>query len=99
MIEDFNIRDNDWDPSYSYHLVYTNMLQEVADSFGLEISTPINPVSTWYIDNYQDLNLVLFNVSPSRIDRIWQSWNFTRPLKPIRLYPLLISIIVEEESI
>jgi len=23
-----------------------NMLQEVADSFGLEISTPINPVST-----------------------------------------------------
>ena len=31
----------------------------MADSFGLEISTPINPIPTSYIDNSQDLNLVL----------------------------------------
>ena len=32
---------------------------EVANSFGLKISTPINLVSTQYVDNSQDLNLVL----------------------------------------
>jgi len=52
MTKDFNIRDNDWDLSYFYYLVHTNMLQEVANSFGLEISTPINSVSTWYADNF-----------------------------------------------
>lgn len=31
----------------------------MANSFGLEMSTPINPVHTWYVDNSQDLNLVL----------------------------------------
>ena len=45
MIGDFNIRDNNWDPSYPYHLLYTDTLQEVADSFGLELSMSINLVS------------------------------------------------------
>jgi len=31
--------------------MHMNMLQEVADSFGLEMSTSINPVSTKYMDN------------------------------------------------
>ena len=39
--------------------MHMNMLQEVADSFGLEMSTSINPVPTKYIDNSQDLNSVL----------------------------------------
>lgn len=35
------------------------MLQEVANSFDLELSTPINSISTWYADNSQDMNSVL----------------------------------------
>ena len=59
MTGDFNIRDNDWNLSYPYHSVYTDILQEVADSFDLELSTPINSVSTQYTNNHQDTNLVL----------------------------------------
>jgi len=36
-----------------------DMLQEVADNVGLELSTSINPVSIQYVDNSQDLNSVL----------------------------------------
>ena len=35
------------------------ILWEVANSFGLEMSTSINPISTQYINNFQDLNSVL----------------------------------------
>jgi len=38
MTGDFNIRDNDWDPLYS---TYVDSLREIADSFNLELSTPI----------------------------------------------------------
>jgi len=51
MIEDFNIRDNDWDSLYSYYLLYTNMLWEVVDSFSLELLMPINPIPIYYTDN------------------------------------------------
>jgi len=59
MTGDFNIRNSNWDLSYPYHLVHINMLQEVVNSFDLEISTSINPVPARYMDNSQDLNLVL----------------------------------------
>ena len=59
MTGDFNIRDINLDPSYFYHSVYTNTLQEVANSFDLELSTSINLVLTQYTDNYQDTNLIL----------------------------------------
>jgi len=56
MIEDFNIRYNNWNLSYLYYSTYTDILREIADSFNLELSTPINQVSTWYMDNPQDSN-------------------------------------------
>ena len=56
MTEDFNIRDNDWDSSYHYYSLYTDILREVTDSFGLELLTHINPVFTQYINNFQELN-------------------------------------------
>jgi len=46
MTEDFNIRNNDWNLLYLYHSVYTDMLWEVTDSFGLELSSSINLVPT-----------------------------------------------------
>ena len=59
MTGDFNIRNNDWNLSYPYHSLHTDTVYEVADSFGLEMSTPINLVSIQYINNAQDSNLVL----------------------------------------
>ena len=49
MVGDFNIRDSDWDPSYSYHLSYSDILN-------LDLSTPIDLVFTQYVDNPQDSN-------------------------------------------
>ena len=100
ITEDFNIRNNDWNLLYPYHLVHMNTLQEVVDNFGLEMLTPINPIPTQYIDNSQDLNLVLdliflqaelveFNkheISPD----LWSSSYHTL---------LLVYIIIEEEFI
>jgi len=37
MTENFNIRDNDWDLSYSHHLVHTDILTEINDSFDLRL--------------------------------------------------------------
>ena len=55
----YNIRDDDWDLSYLHHLIYFDILWEVADSFNLELSVSINLVPTQYVDNSQDLNSVL----------------------------------------
>jgi len=35
-----------------------DVLWEVADSLNLELSIPINPVSTQYVDNSQDINWI-----------------------------------------
>ena len=48
MTGDFNIKDNNWNPSYLYHLTHIDTLR---DSFNLELSTLINQVSTQYMDN------------------------------------------------
>ena len=59
MTEDFNTRNNNWDPAFPHYLTHTNTLRDVADSFDLELSVPINQVSTWYADKFQDANSVL----------------------------------------
>jgi len=59
MIGDFNIRYNDWDSLYPHHSTYVNTLRKIADSFSLELSTPIDQVPTHYADNSQDMNSVL----------------------------------------
>ena len=59
MTEDFNIRDSNWNPSYSYYLSYSDILRDIADNLNLDLSTPINPVSTQYVDNSQNSNLVI----------------------------------------
>jgi len=59
MIGNFNIRDSNWNPLYSYHLLYTDTLWEVIDSFGLELSISINLVLICCINNSQSSNSVL----------------------------------------
>jgi len=77
-----------------------NTLQEVADSFGLEILTPINPIPTQYTDNYQDLNLVLYLIFLQA-----GSVEFNKHEIPPDLWSpsdhtlLLVSIIIKKEFI
>jgi len=59
MTGDFNIRYNDWDLSYSHHLIHANILMELADSFGLGLSILVDQVPTEYIDNLNDFNSVI----------------------------------------
>jgi len=59
MTSDFNICDSDWDLFYFHHSIHADTLHEISDSLSLELSTPINPVSTQYTDNAQDSNLVI----------------------------------------
>jgi len=59
MIENFNIKDNNWNLLYLHHSTYADTLRKIADSFNLELSILVNQVPTWYVDNSQDSNLVL----------------------------------------
>ena len=49
---DFNIRNNSWDPNFSYYSSYSNVLFEVADFLCLELSRPTEQVPTKYLDNH-----------------------------------------------
>jgi len=59
MTGDFNIRDNDWDPSFPHYSLHSDDLLTIADSFGLDLSSPIQCVPTRYADNRNDSNSVL----------------------------------------
>ena len=59
MTEDFNIKDNNWDPLYPHHSTHTDILRKIVDSFNLELSTSINQVSTQYINNPNNTHLVI----------------------------------------
>lgn len=41
MASDFDIRDSDWDSSYSLYSVHSDTLLDIADLFGLKLSCSI----------------------------------------------------------
>ena len=41
MASDSNIKDRDWDSSYSFYSTYSNVLFGIMDSFDLKLSYPI----------------------------------------------------------
>ena len=41
MAGDFNIRDCDWNSSYSFHSIHSNSLLDIADLFNLKLLIPI----------------------------------------------------------
>jgi len=55
----FNIRNNNWDPNYPHHSIYTEDLFTVAESLGLDLSPPLNPSPTRFADNLHDTNSVI----------------------------------------
>jgi len=59
MTSDFNIRDCSWNSNFPFHSSHSNSLFNIADSFSLKISKPIENVPTRYSDNDYNTNLVL----------------------------------------
>ena len=59
MTGDFNIKNNNWNLLYPHYSIHTNTLREIANSFNLGLSTPINQVSTKYTDNPNKSNSVI----------------------------------------
>jgi len=59
MTGDFNIRDNNWDPNYPHHSIYTKDLVTLTESLGLDLSSSLNPGPTRFADNPCDTNSVI----------------------------------------
>ena len=59
MAGNFNIRDNDWDLLYPFYSVYSDILLEIADSFGLSLFFLYQQVPTQYFNNTNNTNLVI----------------------------------------
>jgi len=59
MIENFNIKDNNQNPLYSYYFVHADTFRKIADLFDLELSIPISQVLTRYTDNLNESNSVI----------------------------------------
>ena len=59
MTGDFNIRNSIWDPNFLFHSYHSDSLFDIADSFPLNISKPIENVSTRFSDNANNANSVL----------------------------------------
>jgi len=56
---DFNIRNRDWDFSYSFHLTHSDSLTNIADSFDLKLLCSIQQVPTCYANNANNANSVI----------------------------------------
>jgi len=59
MTGDFTIRDCRWDHYYPFHSIHSDSLFDIADSFFLDISNPIENVPTRFSDNDHNTNSVL----------------------------------------
>ena len=59
MASSFNIRDSDWNPSYTFHSIHTGSLLEIVDFFDLNLSHPIQQIPTCYSDNVNNVNSVI----------------------------------------
>ena len=62
MMDDFNIRDSIWDPNFLFHSSHSNSLFDIADSFSLDISKPLENIPTRFSDNDHNTNSVLYLV-------------------------------------
>ena len=59
ITRNFNIRNNDWNPTYSYYSIYIDILMEIADFFDFRMFTFYIQVPTWYVNNLNNSNLVI----------------------------------------
>jgi len=85
IMDNFNIRDCDWNPSFFHYSIYTENLTLIANSLDLELSSPYNLGPTRYTDNPRDTNSVLDLVflSFNTVDLPSTSYSQTRESHPI----------------
>jgi len=100
MTDNFNIRDNNWDPNYPYYSAYTKDLFTLAESLGLDLSPPINPGPTRFADNLCDTNYVIdlafINPNNSGFSQHSLHPELCRPSDHI---PLIIKVDINETNI
>jgi len=100
MIDDFNIKDYDWNFFFLYYSIYTEDLTLIADSLDLELSPLHNPGPTKYANNSRDTNLVLDLVFLS-----FNNYGFVKHLlfldkrKLSDHVPMVIEVSIKEEDI
>ena len=56
---DFNIRDSNWDNSYPFYSVHSNILLQIADSFNLSLSSSVHYYKLKTLELVKWMNLVL----------------------------------------
>jgi len=100
MTGDFNIHDSLWDSLFSHYSSISDDLLIIADSFNLELLSPINQVPTRYSNNDYNSNfiidLIFLHNGSSKLDNhlIYLDWCLTSDH-----IPLTIIISISEEHI
>jgi len=85
---------------YLHHSIHADTLREIADSFNLELSMPVNQVSTQYADNPQESNLVLDLMFLHANVEEFNNYVISLDLQSLSDHaPLSVSIIIKEETI
>ena len=96
MTDNFNIRNNFWNPMYLHHSTYSDLLIDIMDSLSLGLLYSINFVLTRYLDNNQSFNsvidLIFLRYGSEELDNytIYSEW---------RLLLDTISILIKEQHI
>jgi len=100
MTGNFNIRDNDWDPNYPHHSVYTEDLLTLAESLGLDLLPPINLGLTRFANNLRNTNSVidLAFINPNN-SGFSQHSLYPELCRPSDYVPLIIEVSINETNI
>jgi len=99
MTGDFNIRDSDWNPNFQHHSTHTEDLLTITDSLGLELSSPLNPGPTRYVDNTWDSNSIIDSVFLPPDNRGFsQHMLYSNICKPSNHVPLTIEVDIAETN-
>ena len=61
MTGNFNIRDSIWNNLYFFHLIYSDTIFDIADSFDIFLSSSLQQTSMQYLDNNQITNLTIIS--------------------------------------
>ena len=100
MTGDFNIRDSNWDPNYHHYFIHTEDLITIADSLGLELSPPLNPGPTRFVDNPCNSNSVIdFVFLPPNNKGFSQHKLYSDIHKPLDHIPLVIEVGIADIDI
>jgi len=97
LMEDFNIKDNIWDPNFLYHSIHSDLLTNIADSMNLCMSKSTNQVLTRYSDNQSDSKDLMFlrlDLLEFNNHTIYPDWRLSSDH-----VPLTVDIVIIKEHI